>query len=93
VALRPTTDFLGLTFASQRLRVLRDQVLAERRRSVLMTTADGRQREQLCRLLDLLLPGWLFGATPSQARPEIVDEPRPYRAECFRVRFHLRLGM
>jgi len=84
VALRPITDFLGLTFSSQRLRVLRDEVLSERRRSVMMTAADGRQREQLCLPLDLL-PGWLFGVTPGQARPEITDKLKRYRADCFRV--------
>ncbi len=84
VALRPITDFLGLYFSAQRRRVLRDDVLAERMRSVLMTAADGRQREQLCLPLDLL-PGWLFGVTPGQARPEIIDKLRRYRADCFRV--------
>ncbi len=84
VALRPITDYLGLAFGSQRLRVLRDEVMAERRRSVLMTAADGRQREQLCLPLDLL-PGWLFGVTPGQARPEIMEKLKRYRADCFRV--------
>ncbi len=84
VALRPITDFLGLAFSPQRRRVLRDDVLAERRRSVLMTAADGRQREQLCLPLDLL-PGWLFGVSPGQARPEISDKLKRYRADCFRV--------
>jgi len=84
VALRPITDFLGLYFSAQRRRVLRDDVLAERMRPVLMTAADGRQREQLCLPLDLL-PGWLFGVTPGQARPEIMDKLRRYRADCFRV--------
>lgn len=84
VALRPITDFLGLQFSAQRRRILRDEILAERMRSVLMTAADGRQREQLCLPLDLL-PGWLFGVTPSQARPEIMDKLKRYRADCFRV--------
>ena len=81
VALRPITDFLGLQFSAQRRRVLRDEVMAERRRSVIMTAADGRQREQLCLPLDLL-PGWLFGVSPGQARPEIMDKLKRYRADC-----------
>lgn len=84
VALRPITDFLGLQFSAQRRRVLRDDVLAERLRPVLMMAADGRQREQLCLPLDLL-PGWLFGVTPGQARPEIMAKLKRYRADCFRV--------
>jgi len=84
VALRPLTDFLGLDFSSQRHRVLRDEVLAERITAVLMTAADGRQREQLCLPLDLL-PGWLFGVSPRQARPDIMEKLKRYRADCFRV--------
>jgi hypothetical protein len=84
VALRPISDFLGLDFSSQRHRVLRDEVMAERLTSVLMTAADGRQREQLCLPLDLL-PGWLFGVSPRQARPEIAEKLKRYRTECFRV--------
>lgn len=84
VALRPVTDFLGLTFGSQRLRVLRDRVLAARVRTVLMTAADGRQREMLSLPLDLL-PGWLFGVTPGKARSDLVEKLDRYRAECFRV--------
>ncbi len=84
VALRPITDFPGLQFSAQRRRILRDEVMAERRRAVMMTAADGRQREQLCLPLDLL-PGWLFGVSPGQARPEIIDKLKRYRADCFRV--------
>ncbi len=84
VALRPVTDFLGLDFSSQRHRVMRDEVMAERVTSVLMTAADGRQRAQLCLPLDLL-PGWLFGVSPRQARPEIMEKLKRYRADCFRV--------
>ena len=84
VALRPITDYLGLAFSPQRRRVLRDEVLAARLRTILMTAADGRRREVLCLPLDLL-PGWLFGVTPSQARPEVVDKLKRYRADCFRV--------
>jgi len=84
VALHPVTDFLGLFFSAQRRRVLRDEVMAERLRTVLMTATDGRQRAQLCLPLDLL-PGYLFGVTPGQARPEIMEKLKRYRADCFRV--------
>jgi hypothetical protein len=91
VALRPVTDFLGLDFSSQRHRVMRDEVMAERSTSVLMTAADGRQRAQLCLPLDLL-PGWLFGVSPRQARPEIMEKLTRYRADCFRVLWHAFAG-
>jgi hypothetical protein len=84
VPLRPLTDYLGLTFSSQRLRVLRDEVLAAQARLVVMARSDGRRVEMLCLPLDLL-PGWLFGVQPSRARSELVDKLRRYRAECFRV--------
>jgi len=84
VALRPITDFLGLDFSAQRRRALRDEVIAPRVRPVLITAADGRQREQLCLPLDLL-PGWLFGVTTARIRPELVDKINRYRADCFRV--------
>jgi len=84
VALRPITDFLGVDFSSQRRRVLRDEVMVERVRPVLMTAADGRQRELLCLPLDLL-PGWLFGVTVSKVRPDLQEKLQRYRAECFRI--------
>jgi len=84
VALRPITDFLGLAFSPQRRRVLRDETLSARMRGVLMTAADGRQRTLLCVPLDLL-PGWLFGVTPTQAKPEVREKLKRYRSDCFRV--------
>jgi len=84
VALRPITDHLGLAFGSQRLRVLRDRILAPRTRTLLMTAADGRQRDLLCIPLDLL-PGYLFGITTGRVRPDLVDKLDRYRADCFRV--------
>ncbi len=84
VALRPITDFLGLDFSAQRRRVLRDEVMALRARPVLITAADGRQREQLCLPLDLL-PGWLFGVTTARVRPALIEKINRYRGDCFRV--------
>ena len=80
VALRPITDHLGLAFGSQRNRVLRDRVMAPRVRTVLMTAADGRQRELLCLPLDLV-PGFLFGITTGKVRPDLVDKLEAIVAE------------
>jgi hypothetical protein len=84
VPLRPLVNFLGLDHASQCQRVHRDEVLASRVRSVVMRSADGRQREQMCLALDML-PGWLFGIDISRVRPELSEKLKRYRAECFRV--------
>ena len=84
VALRPITDYLGVFFSGQRRRVLRDEVMAERLRTIMMTALDGRQRPLLCLPLDLL-PGYLFGITPAKTRPEIMEKLKRYRADCFRV--------
>lgn len=84
VPLRPLTDFLGLAFGSQTSRVRRDEVLAERVRTVTMARSDGKRVGMLCLPLDLL-PGWLFGLQPTRVRPELAEKLRRYRAEAFKV--------
>lgn len=84
VPLRPLTDFLGLNFSSQRQRVQRDRVLTSNTRAILMTGADGKQREMLCLPLDML-PGYLFGINTTRVRHELMEKLDRYRAECFRV--------
>lgn len=84
VPLRPLTDFLGIDFSGQRQRVLRDEVLAPRLRPVVLTGADGRQRELLCLPLTLL-PGWLFNIQPNRVKAELAPKLRRYRTECFDV--------
>lgn len=84
VPLRSLTEFLGLEWSSQFRRVQRDEILNSRAQRVIMTGADGRQREMICLPLDLL-PGWLFGITSSRVRAELQPKLRRYRAEAFRV--------
>lgn len=84
VPLRSLTEFLGLEWSSQFRRVQRDEILSSRIQRVIMTSADGRQREMLCLPLDLL-PGWLFGITSSRVRAELQPKLMRYRAEAFRV--------
>ncbi len=84
VAIRPITDFLGLEWGSQYNRIKRDEILNEEAKLVMMTGADGRQREMLSLPLDFL-PGWLFGVTPSRVKPELAPKLTRYRRECFRV--------
>jgi len=84
VPIRPIVEFLGLDWSGQYQRIQRDAVLARRIESMVVTTADGRQRETVCLPLDLL-PGWLFGISPSRVRPELTEKLNRYREECFRV--------
>jgi hypothetical protein len=84
VAIRPIADFIGLDWSSQRQRILRDDILNEESKLVVMTGADGKQREMFSLPLELL-PGWLFGVTPSKARPEYREKLTQYRRDCFRV--------
>lgn len=84
VALRPIVEYLGMSWGSQRNRVLRDDVLARHISTIRMTGADGRQREMLCIRIEYL-PGWLFGVTPSKLKPELAPKLTRYREECFHV--------
>jgi hypothetical protein len=84
IALRPLTEHLGMEWGSQRLRTQRDEVLVAEVRQVLMTGADGKQRQMFAIPLEFL-PGWLFGITPSRARPELTAKLTRYRRECFSV--------
>jgi P22_AR N-terminal domain len=84
VAIRPIADFIGIDWSSQRQRIQRDEILNEAARLVLMAGADGRQREMFSLPLELL-PGWLFGVTPSKARPEYKEKLTQYRRDCFHV--------
>ena len=84
VALRMFTEYLGLGWASQYQRTLRDEVLEAEIRPVTMTGADQRQREMVGLPLEYL-PGWLFGVTPRRVRPELRPKVLLYRRQCFKV--------
>lgn len=84
IALRTFTDYLGLDWSSQRQRTERDEVLSGEVRPLVMTGADGKQREMLCLPLGFL-PGWLFGVSSSRVRPELRDKIMRYRRHCFQV--------
>lgn len=84
VPLRQISDFLGLNWSGQYLRVQRHEILARHVRKVAMTAADGKQYESLCLALEYL-PGWLFGVSTSRVREELRDKLVRYQEECFRV--------
>ena len=59
VAIRPIAEFIGLEWSSQRLRIQRDDILHEESRLVVMTGADGKQREMSAFLLNCSQAGSL----------------------------------
>ncbi len=90
VPLRQFCECLGLNWPGQYSRIQRDDVLASETIIVAITTAlvpIRGQRESyptLCLPL-YLLPGWLFGITPSRVKPSLALKLHRYRKECFRV--------
>ncbi len=84
VPVRPIAEFLGLDWSSQLQRIRRDDVLARRVTTLVVATTDDSRREMVCLPLDLL-PGWLFGISPSRVRAELAPKLQRYREECFRV--------
>jgi hypothetical protein len=87
VPVRPICEYLGLSWGSQRNRILRDDVLVGALRGVFITNTPGvggGTQEMLCLPLDLL-PGFLFGVTTARVKPELREKITRYRRECFRV--------
>jgi len=89
IPLRQFCDYLGVDWSGQRQRLLRDEELAEEVVSVAVTSTQiGKRgyynRPVLCLPLDLL-PGWLFGVTPSRVKPEYRERVRLYRKKCYRA--------
>lgn len=84
VPVRPICEYLGLSWGSQRNRIIRDEVLAESVRGVFITNTPGGTQEMLCLPLDLL-PGFLFGITAARVKPDLQEKITRYRRECFRV--------
>ena len=81
VPLRQFCDYLGVDCVQpQRQRLLRDEELASEVMSVAVTPTQihkrgDHNRPVLCLPLDLL-PGWLFGVTPSRVKPEYRERVR-----------------
>src|SRR5688572_646717 len=84
IPIRPLCDFLGVDWASQRKRIMRDPVMAEEiQRVVIMTTHRGLQ-ETLCLPLDYL-NGWLFGINATRVKEELRTRLIQYQRECYQV--------
>jgi hypothetical protein len=83
VPIRPICDYLGLSWAGQRQRIHRDEILAEVS-SECVIHSQGQRRTMLCLPLDYL-NGWMFGVNASRVKPEIKANLLRYQRECYRV--------
>jgi hypothetical protein len=85
VPIRPICRYLGLDWSGQRQRIMRDEVLADETRLVVVTPTNpqGGDPETLALPLDLL-PGWLFGVSSARVKPELKARIVLYKRECYR---------
>lgn len=86
VVMRPISEALGLSWASQFRRLRRDPILADELRfvAIMETNPQGGDPETLCLPLKLL-PGWLFGVQPSRVKPELREKILRYQRDCYEV--------
>src|SRR5437763_12629309 len=83
-------QYLGVDWRSQYQRTKRDEILARKMMSVVITTTLMPVRGQrqsysaLCLPLDLL-PGWLFTISPSRVKPAYRERVQRYRGLCYRA--------
>lgn len=87
VPLREICDFLGLNWSGQRQRIMRDEVLREVVRGVVITHTPGvggGTQEMLCVPLKFL-PGVLFGISAERVKPEFRERITRYRRECYDI--------
>jgi hypothetical protein len=90
IPIRPICDFMGLNWDGQRRRILRDPVLAEEMKGVVVTTtpsATGRgggPQEMVCLPLKFI-PGFLFGINADRVKSDLRDKIIRYQRECYDV--------
>lgn len=92
VPIKPISEYLGVDWSSQRQRVMRDEILAEAVRGVVITTTPsasgggGGPQVMLCLPIEMM-HGWLFGLQAARVRPELRDKVLRYQRDCYRVLF------
>lgn len=84
VPIRPICQLLGIDWASQRKRIMRDPIMAEAIQFVVIMTTNPGDPVTIAMPLEML-PGWLFGINASRVRPELRDKIIRYQRECFKV--------
>ncbi len=83
IPVRPICDYLSLSWAGQRQRIHRDEILAEVS-SECVIHSQGQRRTMLCLQLDYL-NGWMFGINASRVKPEVKPNLLRYQRECYRI--------
>jgi primosomal protein N'' len=74
-----------LDWSAQRQRIMRDEVMAEAVRGVVITTTpSGGPQETLCLPIEYM-HGWLFGVSANRVKPELREKIIRYQRECFRA--------
>lgn len=87
IPVRPICDYLGVSWAGQRERILRDAVLSEAVSTVRVTRTEGSRevsRELACLPLRYL-NGWLFGINAGRVKEELRDKVIQYQRDCYEV--------
>lgn len=90
VPIRPMCEFMGLNWDGQRRRTLRDAVLKDEVKGVVVTTTPseggrgGGPQEMTCLPLKFI-PGWLFGISADRVSPDLRDKIVRYQRECYEV--------
>lgn len=84
VPVRPITNYLGVSWGSQRNRIMRDQILSEEVKGVFITNTPGGRQEMLCLPVEML-HGWLFGISVNRVKEELQEKVLQYQRECYRV--------
>lgn len=82
VALRSVCDAIGLSWAGQREKVLRDPVLSSTVRVTRTVAEDGKVREMSSLPLDMM-QGWLFKIDASRVRASLRPRVIMFQRECF----------
>lgn len=84
VPIRPICRLLGVNWDGQRRRILRDPVLSEEVKGVVVTTTPGGSQEMTCLPLDLIA-GFLFGISVNRVKEELQERVKLYQRNCYTV--------
>lgn len=85
-ALKTICENIGLDWAAQRQRIIRDEVLNSVACMIKAVGNDGKSREMLCLPIHYL-NGWLFGVDVSRVKAEIKQKLITYKKECYQALF------
>jgi hypothetical protein len=87
IPIRPICEYLGLSWAGQLERTLRDPVLSEMTATIRIKRVEGNRevsRDLVCLRLKYL-NGWLFGINATRVREELQEKVIQYQRECYEI--------